>query len=283
MERRPEIKKRKRESVADDKPLPAESNDEDDTSAPSPAPSDSPEKDTVRVGDREVGASKGRLLVLVGPSGSGKTTLAKALGFTPLCTTTCRAPRPGEVDGVDYHFVSDDAFERLVSNGLMAEHASYAGVRYGVPVALVNTVRQGSVAVVGDQGEKGRSRTSAGGTQPPTFVIILNADGVDTMRRLLGRDSVLAVHVSAPLDRLEARLHARGSTHAEIDKRIRQAETTETTPAYMARCDARVVNADGHLDKTIEAVRDLCAAYFESPMADARVETAAAAHHEGDP
>ncbi|WBR14221.1 Guanylate kinase [Pandoravirus kuranda] len=278
MQHQPEGKKRKREAAADDRPLPAESDNEDgDAGVSRPVRRGPSEKGAVRESDHGEGAPRGRLLVLVGPSGSGKTTLAKALGFTPLCTTTCRAPRPGEVDGVDYHFVSDDAFERLVANGLMAEHASYAGVRYGVPVALIDAVRQGTIAV-GDAGQ-----ATADNAQSPTFVIILNADGVDTMRRLLGRRSVLAVHVSAPLDRLEARLCARGSTHAEIDKRIRQAEAIETTPAYMARCDACVVNADGHLDKTIETVRDLCAAYFGSPLVTACAETAAVAHDEGNP
>nr|UDO47274.1 guanylate kinase [Pandoravirus massiliensis] len=281
MEQQPESKKRKRDAAGDDRPLPAESNNEDrDAGVSRPVRRGPPEKVALREGDHGVDAPKGRLLVLVGPSGSGKTTLAKALGFTPLCTTTCRAPRPGEVDGVDYHFVGDDAFERLVANGLMAEHASYAGVRYGVPIALIDTIRQGTVGDPSERGDAGRFATES--ARPPTFVIILNADGVDTMRRLLGRGSVLAVHVSAPLDRLEARLCARGSTRAEIDKRIRQAETTETTPAYMARCDACVVNADGRLDETIETVRDLCAAYFASPLVSACAETGAVAHREDD-
>nr|UMO78718.1 Guanylate kinase [Pandoravirus belohorizontensis] len=218
----------------------------------------------------------GRLLVLVGPSGSGKTTLAKALGFAPLCTTTARAPRPGEVDGIDYHFVTADAFDRLVADGLMAEHAIYAGMRYGVPMSLVDTVRLGSRPsecshVHGDRGRDGVSEWVAGaeddGGSAPMFVIVLNADGVDTMRRLLGRQHVLAVHVSAPVDQLDARLRARGATAADIDKRIRQAETTEMTAAYMARCDAAVVNAEGRLDDALATIRRLCGAYFASPTA----------------
>ncbi|AGO82580.1 Guanylate kinase [Pandoravirus dulcis] len=236
--------------------------------------------------------SGGRLLVLVGPSGSGKTTLAKALGFVPLCTTTARAPRPGEVDGVDYHFVTADAFDRLVADGLMAEHAIYAGMRYGVPLSLVNAVRLGSRLskcppvhgdrdpdhdhgdrdhVDGDQCDgviDGRVVGTGRCDPAPTFVIVLNADGVDTMRRLLGRQRVLAVHVSAPVDRLDARLRARGATAADIDKRIRQAEATEMTAAYVARCDAAVVNAEGRLDEALAAIRDLCDAYFASPTAD---------------
>nr|UMO79278.1 Guanylate kinase [Pandoravirus aubagnensis] len=283
MEQPVESKKRKRDAAADRTPSSDEKNDDGDrnNNVAGLVHNESSEKDAVC--DKSHGnahAPRGRLLVLVGPSGSGKTTLAKALGFTPLCTTTCRAPRPGEVDGVDYHFVTKDAFERLVSDGLMAEHASYAGIRYGVPVALIDAVRQGSAAA--SDKEPG-DRSSSKDAEPPTFVIILNADGVDTMRRLLGRDRVLAVHVSAPLERLEARLCARGSPRSEIDRRIRQAETTETTQAYMARCDACVVNADGHLDETLETIRALCAAYFTLPLADdTHSETASAAPHGSD-
>lgn len=234
-----------------------------------------------------VQAPGGRLLVLVGPSGSGKTTLAKALGFAPLCTTTARAPRPGEVDGVDYHFVTADAFDRLVADGLMAEHAIYAGMRYGVPMSLVDAVRLGSRPsecphVRGDRGSDhghedndhdnsgvdGRvAGTAEDDDSAPTFVIVLNADGVDTMRRLLGRQRVLAVHISAPVDQLDARLRARGATAADIDKRIRQAEATEMTAAYVARCDAALVNADGRLDEALATIRGLCDAYFASPTA----------------
>ncbi len=75
-------------------------------------------------------------LILSAPSGAGKTTIARALlarrpdlGYSVSCTT--RAPRPGEADGVHYHFLSDEQFEQLVREGAFVEHARYSGRRYG--------------------------------------------------------------------------------------------------------------------------------------------------------
>ncbi len=76
------------------------------------------------------------LLVLSAPSGGGKSTIARALldarddlGYSISATT--RAPRPGEQDGVDYHFLSREEFERRETAGEFIESASYGGERYG--------------------------------------------------------------------------------------------------------------------------------------------------------
>jgi guanylate kinase len=79
----------------------------------------------------------GILFVLSAPSGGGKSTLLKWLAesgqqdfvYSVSCTT--RAPRPGEVDGKDYHFLSGAEFERRVAAGEFLEHASVHGNRYG--------------------------------------------------------------------------------------------------------------------------------------------------------
>jgi guanylate kinase len=79
-----------------------------------------------------------RLTVLSGPSGVGKgTVVAEVRRLFPhvwvsiSCTT--RRPRPGEVDGVEYHFLSDAEFDELVATDRLLEHASFAGHRYGTP------------------------------------------------------------------------------------------------------------------------------------------------------
>jgi guanylate kinase len=74
--------------------------------------------------------------VITGPSGVGKGTLiSRLLDRCPelaLSTSaTTRAPRPGERNGVDYHFMDQDEFERLVAAGEFLEHAAYSGHRYG--------------------------------------------------------------------------------------------------------------------------------------------------------
>ncbi|MGP4059759.1 guanylate kinase [Halobacillus litoralis] len=81
---------------------------------------------------------KGILFILSGPSGVGKGTVRKALfdQSTDLrysISMTTRAPREGEVDGVDYFFKSRDEFEKLISEGQLIEHAEYVGNYYGTP------------------------------------------------------------------------------------------------------------------------------------------------------
>ena len=79
---------------------------------------------------------KGMLIVVSGPSGTGKGTLIKrlmeedpTLVFSVSATT--RAPRPGEIDGVHYHFVTNEQYDQLVSEGAFVEYASVHGNRYG--------------------------------------------------------------------------------------------------------------------------------------------------------
>jgi guanylate kinase len=88
-------------------------------------------------------ASRGaRLTVLSGPSGVGKrSVIAEVRASHPQVwlsvSVTTRRPRPGEVDGVDYHFVDDAEFDRLVAEGALLEHALFAGHRYGTPRAPI--------------------------------------------------------------------------------------------------------------------------------------------------
>jgi guanylate kinase len=76
--------------------------------------------------------------VITGPSGVGKGTLIRRLlerlrGLELSVSATTRPPRPGEQDGIDYHFMSDEEFEQLAREGRLLEHASYSGHRYGTP------------------------------------------------------------------------------------------------------------------------------------------------------
>ncbi len=83
-----------------------------------------------------------RLTVLSGPSGVGKGSVLAAVrrrhpDVWVSVSATTRQRRPGEVDGVHYHFVADAEFDRMVAEGELLEHASYAGARYGTPRAPV--------------------------------------------------------------------------------------------------------------------------------------------------
>ena len=86
--------------------------------------------------------SLGTLYIISAPSGAGKTSLIKALlgrlsGVAVSVSHTTRAPRPGERDGVDYHFIDKGEFERLVEGGEFLEHAQVFDNYYGTRRATV--------------------------------------------------------------------------------------------------------------------------------------------------
>jgi guanylate kinase len=86
---------------------------------------------------------KGLLIVLSGPSGVGKGTVRKAIfsqadtAFEYSISMTTRAPREGEVDGVDYFFKTKEEFEQLITEGKLLEYAQFVGNYYGTPVDYV--------------------------------------------------------------------------------------------------------------------------------------------------
>ena len=94
-------------------------------------------------------ARTGMILILSGPSGSGKSSIYKlaigdlgAIEFSVSCTT--RQPRPGETDGVDYHFITREKFDELVAEHAFAEHAEVHGNCYGtLKSELLDRVRRG--------------------------------------------------------------------------------------------------------------------------------------------
>jgi guanylate kinase len=96
---------------------------------------------------------RGLLIVISGPSGVGKDTLIKRLleldpnlRYSVSCTT--RPPRPNEVDGIDYSFVSRERFQHLIDEGAFLEHATYNGNLYGTLAERVEREREAGHDVV---------------------------------------------------------------------------------------------------------------------------------------
>ena len=90
---------------------------------------------------------KGLLIILSGPSGVGKGTVREYifshsnLPFVYSVSMTTRKPRPTEVDGKDYYFVSEEEFQRNINNDNFLEHASFIGKSYGTPKDKVEALR----------------------------------------------------------------------------------------------------------------------------------------------
>ena len=83
-------------------------------------------------------ANKGLLIVISGPAGSGKGTVLKHVlkneDFKYSVSATTRAPRPGEINGVNYHFITKEDFLERIDSGKMLEHTEYCGNYYGTPL-----------------------------------------------------------------------------------------------------------------------------------------------------
>ncbi len=149
----------------------------------------------------------GALFVVSGPSGSGKTTLLHAAltavpGLEFSVSATTRAPRAGERDGVDYHFVTREAFAELLRTRALLEHAEVYGNYYGTPRAPVDAALA-----------EGRS-----------IVLDIDVQGAAQVRR--AHPEAVSVFVLPPnLAAIEARLRARGLDDAAIvARRVREAD-----------------------------------------------------------
>jgi guanylate kinase len=150
---------------------------------------------------------QGILFVLSAPSGTGKTTLCENLRATPdfiysvSCTT--RAPRPGEVDGTDYHFLSREEFLGKIERGEMLEYAVVHGNYYGTLKASVKEALGHGTDVLLD----------------------IDVQGAATIRQtddVMLRDSLVDVFIMPPtLEELEKRLRKRGTeTEEQVQRRL---------------------------------------------------------------
>ena len=185
----------------------------------------------------------GMLLIISGPSGTGKGTLVKKLmdsdpSFRFSCSVTTRKPRDNEIEGVHYHFVTEEAFDRLVSENAFLEHATVHGHRYGT---LRQPVEDGKVTV---------SRAAATVTYPSRFILLAamnpcrcgyfghptractcTPSAIETYRRrvsgpLLDR---IDLHVEVgPVQYSELAGSEKGECSADIRKRVIAARAVQT-------------------------------------------------------
>ncbi|BHH84142.1 guanylate kinase [Desulforhopalus sp. 52FAK] len=169
--------------------------------------------------------SQGRLFVISAPSGAGKTTLLKGVmsslaKMTFSVSHTTRAPREGEVDGREYHFVSRETFTEMIHDDKFIEHADVHGNLYGT--SYVSVMQQQ------DQG----------------YDVILDIDvqGAEILRGNSDVDAAFVFIAPPSLTELERRLRGRGTESEEtVTVRLRNAKTEL---ASMADYDYVIVNKE---------------------------------------
>jgi guanylate kinase len=149
----------------------------------------------------------GKVFVITGPSGVGKGTLIERLleaipELELSISATTREPRPGEVDGRDYHFLRPEEFRRRLESGDFLEHASYSGHYYGTL----------------------RNEVEARIARCHSVVLEIEVQGARQVRDALGEDAVL-IFIAPPHEAvLRERLEGRGTDSAEaIEQRLRTA------------------------------------------------------------
>ena len=169
-----------------------------------------------------------KVFVITGPSGVGKGTLIRTLlqrvpELALAVSATTRRPRAGETHGVDYHFLSDDEFERRVEAGEFVEHASYSGRRYGtLRSELEQRLAGGHPVVLEIEVQGARQIRDA---MPEAVQIFIAPPSEDALRnRLVGRGTDDPEQVAARLRSAREELRAQGEFgHVVINDRLEDA------------------------------------------------------------
>jgi len=179
---------------------------------------------------------RGIIFVLSAPSGAGKTTISRAAlkeipGLELSISLTTRAPRENEINGVDYHFVTDAEFSRIRDRGELAEWARVFDASYGTPKGPLD-------AAV----ESGRD-----------ILLDIDIHGADSLRKSRPDDAVTIFVVPPSYDELKARLRNRGTeTREVIERRLARAlDEVRAWPDY----DYLIINDD--VRKSIDRLRSV--------------------------
>lgn len=179
-------------------------------------------------------SDKGLLLVISGPAGSGKGTVIKCLmeksdAFAYSVSATTRAPRPGEIDGVNYHYITREDFEGRILNGGMLEHTEYCGNYYGTPKKEAEEVLC-----------SGRN-----------LILEIEVVGAENVKKLYP-EAVLIMLLPPSFAVQEARLRGRGTETEE--KILARLEQTKNELPMLDIYDYIVYNNDGGAQDTADDI-----------------------------
>ena len=158
---------------------------------------------------------KGLLIVISGPAGSGKGTVNAHLlardDFVYSVSATTRAPRPGETDGINYHFITQDDFKRRIENGDMLEYTEYCGNFYGTPKKEAEEVLKSG----------------------KNLILEIEVEGAENVKKKYP-DAVLVLLLPPSYSVQEQRLRGRGT------------ETEEKITQRLARAKEEILHADSY-------------------------------------
>jgi guanylate kinase len=181
-----------------------------------------------------------QVIVIAGPSGSGKNAIinrimAECVNGERLVTATTRLPRPGEVDGVDYHFFSQEKFDEEMSAGNIPEHRFVPGLNtyYGIWLPELE------------------QRIAAG----KIVFAQVDIEGARLLKERYGATTIFIMPES--LSQFESRLRARNPEWNDKEFHERMKITEQELRVHAPQYDYRVVNADGALNETVEQVMDI--------------------------
>lgn len=179
---------------------------------------------------------RGLLLIVSGPAGSGKTTIINKLiesgDFVFSVSATTRAPRPGEVNGVDYFFITKEEFKDRIRLGEMLEYATYVDNYYGTPRRAVE-----------DLLNEGKD-------------VLLDIEVQGALQVMQKMREAVSVMILPPNSReLEKRLRLRGTeVESVIQKRLERAHLEFQ---YFTKYNYIVVSKDGKADEAADEIRTI--------------------------
>lgn len=174
---------------------------------------------------------KPKILIISAPSGGGKTTVMNRLkeiyDITPVVGCTTRQPRPNEINGQDYTFLTVQDFVKKIEEGYFIEYQHINGYYYGTPKSLFNPLTK-------------------------NLVLPIDVKGASNLKHILdGKPTTIFLHTN--IDTLRKRLEDRGTeTKEQIDKRISRADMENK---YAKDFDFSIRNYD--LETTINYISDI--------------------------
>ncbi len=185
-------------------------------------------------------AEKHSVVVIAGPSGSGKNAIiAEMIRRYPRCarlvTATTRLPRPGEVDGIDYHFFSQERFDQEMSRGNIPEHRFVPSLNtyYGTHLP--------------DLDEKIK-----------THAVVFAQVDIEGARLLKERYNATTIFIMPEsLEQFRGRLRARNPEWSDKEFEIRMGITERELRVDAPQYDYRVTNADGALSETVDCIVEI--------------------------